>query len=95
MPAARCGQTFSIERAAKNLRTTLNYLHVVLEPGRSPCDVAWFVRSDGQRITLHGSLDVDLWQFRELLDDADTAERGRLPPSSAPAAAGGNPTVAR
>jgi DNA-binding SARP family transcriptional activator len=74
----------SIERAAKNLRTTLNYLHVVLEPGRSPRDAAWFVRSDGQRITLHGSLDVDLWQFRELLDDADTAERAGHPHRALP-----------
>jgi DNA-binding SARP family transcriptional activator len=72
------------DKAAKNLRTTLNYLHGVLEPQRSSGDAAWFVRSDGQQISLHGSLDVDLWRFRELLDRADVAERRGRPTEALP-----------
>jgi DNA-binding SARP family transcriptional activator len=66
-------------RAAKNLRTTLNYLLSVLEPGRGAGDAPWFVRTDGQRLSLHPSLDVDLWRFRAALDDADAAERAGHP----------------
>ncbi len=73
-----------IERAAKNLRTTLNYLHRVLEPRRSGGDATWFVRVDGQQIRLHGGLDVDLWQFRRMLDDAERAERQGHPGDALP-----------
>ena len=72
--AAELWPDLTPDRAAKNLRTTLNYDHEVLEPHRSSGDAAWFVRTDGQKITLHASLDVDLWRFTELLDRADDAE---------------------
>lgn len=72
------------DKAGKNLRTTLNYVHGVLEPQRSSGEAAWFVRSDGQQITLHASLDVDLWRFRDLLDRADEAERRGHPTEALP-----------
>ena len=62
------------DRAARNLRTTLNYLHGVLEPRRSSGDATWFVRVEGSDIALHGSLDVDIWRFSELLERADRHE---------------------
>jgi len=65
----------SIERAAKNLRTTLNYLHGLLEPRRSSGDATWYVRVAGPQITLHHELDVDLWRYRDALGRADVAER--------------------
>jgi DNA-binding SARP family transcriptional activator len=64
----------TIDRAGKNLRTTLAYVHGVLEPDRTPGDAPWFVRTDGQQIRLHDSLDIDLWRFRDELDRADEAE---------------------
>jgi DNA-binding SARP family transcriptional activator len=72
------------ERAAKNLRTTLNYLHGVLEPQRSGGDAPWYVRADGSQVTLHASLDVDLWRFTKLLDRADLAERAGKPSDALP-----------
>lgn len=63
------------QRAARSLRTTLNYLHRLVEPGRTPGSATWFVRSDGPEVRLHPSLDVDLWRFDALLDDAEAAER--------------------
>lgn len=69
----------SLERAARNLRTTLNYLHAVLEPHRSKGDATWYLRVDGPEIRIDPSLDVDVWRFAALLADADRAERtGRI-----------------
>lgn len=62
------------DRASRNLRTTLNYLHGVLEPRRSSGDATWFVRVEGSDITLHGSLDVDVWHFTSLLARSDQHE---------------------
>ena len=73
-----------MERAAKNLRTTLSYLHGVLEPRRPPGDATWFVRIDGSSVALSPTLDVDLWRFRELLDAADEAERAGRPNAALP-----------
>ncbi|MEO1057094.1 MAG: BTAD domain-containing putative transcriptional regulator, partial [Actinomycetota bacterium] len=72
------------ERGPKNLRTTLNYVHDVLEPQRDSGDATWFVRIDGHRIRLHDSLDVDLWRFGDLLDQADAAERAGHPRDALP-----------
>ncbi len=63
------------ERAGKNLRTTLNYLHGLLEPGRRSGDATWFVEVDAQRISLRSDLPVDLDRFHELLDAAEAAEK--------------------
>lgn len=71
-------------RAAKNLRTTLNYLHGILEPGRGAGDATWYVRSDGQRLDLHRSLDVDVRRFADLLDQADETERAGHPLAALP-----------
>jgi DNA-binding SARP family transcriptional activator len=73
-----------IDRAAKNLRTTLNYLHHVLEPRRSAGDATWFVRIDGNQMRLHSDLDVDLWRFGRLLDGAERAERHGHPGDALP-----------
>ncbi|MDJ0770602.1 MAG: BTAD domain-containing putative transcriptional regulator [Ilumatobacter sp.] len=72
------------DKAGKNLRTTLNYVHRVLEPQRTSRDAAWFVRADGQHLTLHRSLDVDLWRFNDLLERADDAERRGRPTEALP-----------
>ena len=71
-------------RATKNLRTTLNYLHGVLEPGRSPGAATWFVRADGQRLTLHPSLEIDLIAFNGRVDAATSAEQGGHPTAALP-----------
>ena len=72
------------DKALRNLRTTLNYVHRIVEPGRSPGDAPWFIRSDGASITLTGGLSIDLWRFRELLDGADSAERAGRPLQALP-----------
>ena len=70
--------------AAKNLRTTLNYLHNVLEPQRGSGEATWCVQVDGSTVRLNPRLDVDLWEFRALLDDADAAERRGRPDEALP-----------
>lgn len=72
------------DRSAKNLRTTLNYLHGVLEPTRAPGDAPWLIRTVGQRLTLHPSAVVDLWRFHELLDRAEQADRDGHPREALP-----------
>jgi DNA-binding SARP family transcriptional activator len=72
------------DKALKNLRTTLNYVHGVLEPRRATRDAPWFVRVDAQRIDLHPDLDVDLWRFVETLDRAEEAERSGAPSEALP-----------
>lgn len=63
------------DKADKNLRTTLSYLHGVLEPMRQPRDAAWFIRNENGMLFLHPSVDVDVWRFDALLDRADEHER--------------------
>lgn len=74
----------SVERAGKNLRTTLNYVHQVLEPRRAPGDAAWFVQVDGSHIRLNPRVEVDAWRFSELVDAADAEHRAGRPSSSLP-----------
>ena len=71
-------------RAAKNLRTTLTYLHQVLEPDRRVGDATWFVRVDGSEIELHDSLPVDLWDFRALVSQAEGHEAAGQPRRAMP-----------
>jgi DNA-binding SARP family transcriptional activator len=58
--------------ARRSLRSTLNMLHSVLEPGRVAGDAPFFVRSTGQRLSVVSSdaLSVDLRRFERLLDHA-------------------------
>lgn len=70
--------------AAKNLRTTLNYLHNVLEPHRGSGEATWCVRVDGSAVRLNPRLGVDLWEFRDRLDRADAAERSGRPDEALP-----------
>jgi len=72
------------EKAAKNLRTTLSYAHGLLEPRRTAGDAPWYIRIDGHHIRLHHSLIVDVRQFEQLLDQADTAERAGRPNTALP-----------
>jgi DNA-binding SARP family transcriptional activator len=72
------------EKAHKNLRTTLAYLHSLLEPRRAAGDATWFVRVDGHHIRLHHDLDVDVWAFTRLLDRAEQAEREGRPHTALP-----------
>lgn len=64
----------SAERAAANMRTTLNYLQRVLEPDRPKNAAPWSVRNEGTtlRIVVDDHLSVDVWEFEHR---ADTAER--------------------
>lgn len=73
-----------VDRALKNLRTTLNYLHGVLEPRRSTRDAPWFVRADNHRIDLQPDLEVDLWAFDATVDRAEAAERAGTPSEALP-----------
>ena len=69
------------DAARRNLRSTLNLLLGVLEEGRTGGDAAYFVRADTNRVRLAGRdrLDVDVWRFDELLDDADRLEADGAP----------------
>ncbi len=71
-------------KAAKNLRTTLGYLHGLLEPRRAAGDATWYVRVEGHRVRLHPELDVDIWRFVALLDEADRAEQAGKPHTALP-----------
>ncbi|MEM9463858.1 MAG: BTAD domain-containing putative transcriptional regulator [Actinomycetota bacterium] len=69
------------DAARRNLRSTLNLLLGVLEAGRTGGDAAYFVRADTNRIRLAGRdrLDVDVWRFDELLDEAERLEADGAP----------------
>jgi len=71
----------SEEAARRNLRSTLNLLLGVLEPGRAGGDAAYFVRADTNRVRLggHDRLDVDVWRFDSLLDKAAQLEADGAP----------------
>lgn len=80
-PASRDRVAYSLwpdlpaQKADKNLRTTLSYLHQVLEPMRGARDAPWFVRNELGMLSLHKSLAVDLWEFDSLLDEAAALEQ--------------------
>jgi len=71
----------SEEAARRSLRSTLNLLLGVLEAGRTGGDAAYFVRTDGNRVRLagHDRLDVDVWRFDSLLDEAEQLESDGAP----------------
>lgn len=64
----------------RNLRTTLNLLHGVLEPARASGDAPYFIRSDGQSLELFAGdhLSVDTRRFEELLNDSRGLEESGL-----------------
>lgn len=63
-----------------NLRTTLNYLHRVLEPERQVGDATFQVRADGDILRLeHQHLTVDAWELESHLDAAAAAESAGTP----------------
>lgn len=68
----------------KNLRTTLNMLHHVLEPERHSGEAPFFVQSIGQRFRLQRGdrMQVDVMAFERLLDEATELE-SRGAPSAA------------
>jgi DNA-binding SARP family transcriptional activator len=67
--------------AANNLRVTLTYLLRVLEPWRSPREPAYFVRLDGQSVTLvtGDRLHIDLDGFDDHVARAARAEADGTP----------------
>jgi len=71
----------SEDAARRSLRSTLNLLLGVLEEGRTGGDAAYFVRADGNRVRLagHDRLDVDVWRFDSLLDEASQLEADGAP----------------
>lgn len=71
----------SEEAARRSLRSTLNLLLGVLEEGRAGGDAAYFVRADGNRVRLagHDRLEIDVWRFDSLLDEADQLEADGAP----------------
>ena len=68
------------EAAASNLRTTLGYLHKVLEPGRDAGDAPFFVRAQRDVLELApDGLTADVWELEEHLDAALAAEAAGTP----------------
>lgn len=69
------------DAARRSLRSTLNLLLGVLEEGRTGGDAAYFVRADSTRVRLagHDRLDVDVWRFDSLLDEAKQLEADGAP----------------
>lgn len=70
-----------VDAAARNLRFTLNQLCNVLEPGRSPAEPTWFVRSVGHRLelTVDDRLEIDVDEFDARLGEAEEADRAGMP----------------
>ena len=62
---------------AQNLRTTLNYVHKLLEPERGPGDAPFVLRQHGELLSLVGPpwLETDLARFTRLCDNADGLRR--------------------
>src|SRR4029078_13613609 len=60
---------------------TLTYLNQVLEPGRQNGEAVFFVRQRGSTLALAGGphLQVDLDEFRSLVDGAEDADHRGLP----------------
>jgi DNA-binding SARP family transcriptional activator len=68
------------EAAAGNLRTTLGYLHRVLEPDRDPGDAPFFVWAQRDVLQLApDGLTADVWELEEHLDAALAAEAAGTP----------------
>ncbi|MDW3219683.1 MAG: BTAD domain-containing putative transcriptional regulator [Acidimicrobiales bacterium] len=65
------------DRAAANLRTTLNYLQRVLEPDRPRNAASWLLRTDGTllRIVDDDCLAIDVWDFEAATERAEDLER--------------------
>jgi LuxR family maltose regulon positive regulatory protein len=63
--------------AGRNLRVTLSRLRAVLEPGRATGAGCAALRIDGDTIALAPPpcVEVDLWQFRHDVDEAEAAAR--------------------
>ena len=61
------------EAARRNLRSTLNLVHKVLEPARASGDATWFIRSDGasMRLIVDEHLTIDALRFDDLLTSAE------------------------
>ena len=69
------------EAAGRNLRVNLTHLQRLLEPDRADGEAPFFVRTSGTTLQLTGEgwLEVDVWQFDRLLDQAEQAERQSIP----------------
>jgi len=67
--------------ARRNLRSTLNLLHGVLEPDRMAGEAPYFVRSVGRSLELcvGEHLSIDSWQFEELMGEAYRHEADGVP----------------
>jgi len=65
----------------RNLRSTLNLLNGVLEPGRAAGEAPYFVRSDGQSLELYlgDHLSVDTCRFDQILNEAERLEKSGMP----------------
>lgn len=62
---------------AQNLRTTLNYVHKLLEPERGPGDAPFVLRQNGELLSLVGPpwLETDLARFTRHCDNAEGLRR--------------------
>ncbi len=69
------------DAARRNLRSTLNLLLGVLESSRAGGDAAYFIRADGNRLRLagHDRLEIDVWRFDSLVDEAQQLESDGAP----------------
>ena len=66
-----------LANAAHNLRVTLNYLQQVLQPARRSPEPPYFVRAEGDWLTLvdNSRISVDLWVLNRHLDDGERCDR--------------------
>ncbi len=66
---------FEMPDAQRNLRVTLTHLRRALDPDRARGQAGYNLRIVGETVSLFDSaaLQVDLWEFERLMDDADSA----------------------
>ena len=77
----RYGPTSPTKQPARNLRVNITFLQRLLEPDRTDTEQPYFIRSTANLLQLTGGewLDVDVWQFDQLIDQAEQAERDGTP----------------
>jgi DNA-binding SARP family transcriptional activator len=69
----------SSDKAANNMRVTLNRLHRVLEPSRAKEDEPVIIRSDHNTLQLGEGISLDVTVFEQTLDEARGLDRSGAP----------------
>ncbi len=69
----------SSDKAANNMRVTLNRLHRVLEPSRAKKDEPVIIRSDHNTLQLGDGISLDVTVFEQTLEEARGLDRSGAP----------------